>query len=132
METPFNERGVAVTRNALTAAGQIFMLRDIVDVRVELVRKNRVVPIALSVLGVAGAVAGAVAWSPAALVCGVMLAVVGWLAWTTQDVMHRLVVETSSGDREALASLDRDFVVRVEQAVRQAQTAPAASGVTKP
>jgi hypothetical protein len=66
--------------------------------------------------------------SSAGIVCGVMLAVVGWLTWSTQDVTHRLVVETSSGEREALSSIDLEFVERVAQAVRKTMAAAPAPG----
>lgn len=124
METPFNDRGVSVTRNALSAAGQVFPLRDIVGVQVVTVPKNKVLPVTISVLGVILAIAGAIFSSPAALVCGVMLAVVGWLTWATQDVTHRLIVRTADGEREALMSTEREFVERVSAAVDEAK-APA-------
>jgi Family of unknown function (DUF6232) len=120
MELPFNERGVSVTRNALSAAGQVFPLREIGGVRVVTVPRNRWLPIIISVLGAAGAVVGGVFESPAGIVCGVMLVVVGWLTWITQDVTHRLIVQSGSGEREALSSLDRDFVERVAKTVRDA------------
>jgi len=128
MDTPFNDRGVSVTRNALSAAGQVFPLREIRNVRVVTVRKNKILPIAISVIGLFGAIAGGIFRSPAGMVCGAMLAVVGWLTWTTQDVMHRLIVETSSGEREALSSIDRDFVERVAQVVRQTMAAAQQAG----
>ena len=126
METPFNDRGVSVTRNALSAAGQVFPLREIQNVRVVTVQKNKILPVALSVIGVIGAVAGGVFHSPAGIVCGVMLAVVGWLTWATQDVTHRLMVQTANGLREALMSTDREFVERVGAAVHEAKAAAAA------
>ncbi|MEC4511684.1 DUF6232 family protein, partial [Klebsiella pneumoniae] len=49
--------------------------------------------------------------------------VVGGLAWTTQDVTHRLIVATAAGDREAVSSTDADFVARVERAVKDALAA---------
>ena len=123
METPFNDRGVSVTRNALSAAGQVFPLREILNVRVVTVQKNKVLPVGISVIGLIGAIVGGVFRSPVGIVCGVMLAVVGWLTWITQDVTHRLIVETSSGEREALLSIDLEFVERVAQTVRQALAA---------
>jgi hypothetical protein len=45
--------------------------------------------------------------------------VVGWLTWITQDVTHRLMVQTSSGEREALSSIDLEFVEQVAQTVRE-------------
>ncbi|SDI40443.1 DUF6232 family protein [Paraburkholderia phenazinium] len=128
METPFNDRGVSVTRNALSSAGQVFPLREILNLRVVTVQKNKVLPITISVIGVVGAIVGGVFLSSAGIVCGVMLAVVGWLTWSTQDVTHRLVVETSSGEREALSSIDLEFVERVAQAVRKTMAAAPAPG----
>jgi len=127
METPFNDRGVSVTRNALSSAGQVFPLRDIVGVQVVTVRKNRVVPLAISIVGVIGAIAGVILHSAAGLVCGIMLAVVGWLTWATQDVTHRLIVQTANGEREALMSTDREFVERVNVAVQQAKSTAASA-----
>ncbi|HEX7934918.1 MAG TPA: DUF6232 family protein [Paraburkholderia sp.] len=127
METPFNDRGVSVTRNALSSAGQVFPLRDIAGVRVVTVQKNKVLPITLSLLGVAAAIAGGVLRAPVGMVCGVMLIVVGWLTWVTQDITHRLMVQTANGEREALSSVDRDFVERVGAAVNEAKAAATAT-----
>jgi hypothetical protein len=126
METPFNDRGVSVTRNALSSAGQVFPLRDIVDVQVVTVQKNKVLPRAISLVGLIGAIVGGIFRSPAGMVCGTMLVVVGWLTWATQDVTHRLMVQTANGMREALMSTDREFVERVAAAVHEAKAAPAA------
>jgi hypothetical protein len=96
------------------------------------VQKNKVLPIGISVIGLIGAIVGGVFRSSAGIVCGVMLVVVGWLTWLTQDVTHRLIVETSTGEREALSSIDLEFVERVAQTVREAlAAAPAAAPVPK-
>lgn len=123
MENAFNERGVMITRNGLSVAGQVFALRDIRQVDVVKIPKNRLVPSLISLIGVAAAVAGGIASSSAAIVVGVMLAVVGYLAWTTQDVTYRLMVEMPDGKREALSSVDVEFVERVAQVVRDARAA---------
>jgi hypothetical protein len=125
MDNPFNDRGVSVTRNALSSAGQVFPLRDIVDVQVVTVQKNKLVPNVISIAGLIGAIVGGVLHSPAGLVCGIMLIVVGWLTWITQDITHRLMVKTADGEREALTSTDREFVERVGTAVQQAKMAAA-------
>lgn len=125
METPFNDRGVSVTRNALSSAGQVFPLRDIVDVQVVTVQKNKILPRTISLLGLVGAIVGGILHSPVGMVCGTMLVVVGWLTWATQDVTHRLMVQTTNGVREALMSTDRAFVERVAEAVHEAKAAPA-------
>ncbi|WP_175732423.1 DUF6232 family protein [Burkholderia ambifaria] len=126
MENAFNERGVTITRNGLSAAGQVFPLRDIRNVDVVKIPKNRVVPWLISLIGVAAAIAGGIGGSSGALVVGVMLAVVGYLAWTTQDITYRLMVEMPDGKREALSSVDPEFVERVAQIVREARAATAA------
>ena len=132
MELPFNERGVSVTRNALSAAGQVFALREIRNVRVETVQKNKVVPTVISLAGLAGAIVGGAFGSAAGIVCGVMLIVVGILSWFTQDITHRLIVETATGDREALSSIEREFVVRVEHTVLQARAAMQTAAAAAP
>ncbi|AOJ79156.1 DUF6232 family protein [Burkholderia ubonensis] len=124
MENAFNERGVTVTRNGLSAAGQVFPLRDIRRVDVVKIPKNKLVPSLISLIG--AAVAGGLFGSTAALVVGVMLVVVGYLAWTTQDVTYRLIVEMPDGKREALSSVDVEFVERVARTVRDARAATAA------
>ncbi|MGU7783567.1 DUF6232 family protein [Burkholderia sp. PU8-34] len=127
MENAFNERGVTVTRNGLSAAGQVFALRDIRRVDVVTIRKNKLVPSLISLIGAVAAAAGGVAGSSAGLVVGVMLVVVGYLAWVTQDVTYRLIVEMPDGKREALSSIDAEFVERVAQVVRDAQAGAAAA-----
>ena len=120
MDNTFNERGVTITRGGLSAGGQIFPLREIRDLRVVTVHKNKVVPLSISLVGVGIAIAGGLYGASAALVVGVMLVVVGALAWTTQDVTHRLMVTTANGEREALTSPDRAFAEHVAQALRDA------------
>jgi hypothetical protein len=131
METPFNDRGVSVTRNALSAAGQVFPLRDVLGVQVVTVPKNKLLPRLISLIGLIGAIVGGILRSPAGLVCGVMLIVVGWLTWATQDITHRLMVQTATGEREALMSTDREFVERVSAAVNEAKAAAAAAAAPK-
>ena len=120
MENTFNERGVTLTRAGLSAGGQVFPLREIRDLRVVTVHKNKVLPLTISLIGAGAAVAGGIYGSAATLVVGVMLIVVGGLAWYTQDITHRLMVATANGEREALTSPDRAFAEHVEQAVRDA------------
>ncbi|HTR11031.1 MAG TPA: DUF6232 family protein [Paraburkholderia sp.] len=133
MELPFNEAGVSVTRSALSAGGQVFPMRDIEDVRIVIGRRNRVVPTLISLAGVTLAAVGGAFGSAVALACGVMFVVVGWLAWIWQEAIHRFYVVTGGEPREALSSLDRAFLDRVEQAVRAARAAQSAqSAQTEP
>ncbi|TCW83419.1 hypothetical protein C5O80_15855 [Burkholderia sp. SRS-46] len=126
MENAFNERGVMITRNGLSAAGQVFPLRDIRHVDVVTIPKNKLVPSLISLVGAVSAAAGGLYGSSVALVVGAMLVVVGYLTWLTQDVTYRLVVDMPDGKREALSSVDAEFVERVAQVVRTAQAASAA------
>ncbi|WP_246793138.1 DUF6232 family protein [Burkholderia perseverans] len=123
MENAFNEHGVSVTRNGLSCAGLVFALRDIRGVEVVTINKDWIVPAAISLLGVVGLVFGLLQASSAAIVVGVMLIVVGWLTWSSQDIMHRLMVDTPDGKREAVVSADPEFLGRVAQVVRNAQAA---------
>jgi hypothetical protein len=120
MENAFNERGVTITRNGLSAAGQVFALREIRGTRILTVQKNKALPFTLSLIGLAGAVAGGIFRSGAGLTLGIMMIVVGVLAWYTQDITHRLIVDTVNGKREALSSPDLEFVRHVDQVLQQA------------
>jgi hypothetical protein len=130
MDTPFNERGVSVTRNAFSAAGQVFALREIEGVRVVTIQKNKVLPTVISLVGLAGAIAGGIARSGAGVVVGAMLIVVGILAWFTQDVTHRLLLKTANGERETISSVDLAFVEQVAAAVMRAKDAAATAAAT--
>jgi len=132
MELPFNEAGVSVTRTALSAAGQVFPLRDIDDLRIVAGQRKRTVPIALSLIGVALAAVGGAYGSGAGLACGVMMVVVGWLAWIWQEARHQLFVVTGGESREAVWSADLAFLERVEQAVRSAKAASAEASAARP
>ncbi|AOK32399.1 MULTISPECIES: DUF6232 family protein [Burkholderia] len=127
MENAFNERGVTITRNGLSAGGQLFALREIRDVEVLTIPKNKLVPWSISLIGLAAAIYGGLSGTNVLLVAGVMLIVVGYLAWTTQDVTHQLIVVMPDGKHEALTSVERDFVERAARAVRAAQAANAAA-----
>ncbi|TKC92374.1 hypothetical protein FAZ69_01455 [Trinickia terrae] len=120
MDNAFNERGVTITRNGLSAAGQVFALREIHRTRIVTIQKNKALPLTLSLIGLAGAVAGGIFRSGAGLTLGVMMFVVGVLAWFTQDITHRLMVATAAGEREALSSPDLEFVQRVDQVLKTA------------
>ncbi|MEX3606682.1 MAG: DUF6232 family protein [Burkholderia sp.] len=128
MENAFNERGVSVTRNNLSCAGLVFPLHEIRDLAVVAVNKNAIVPILISLIGVAAIAAGALYAVSGGIVVGAMLAVVGYLTWITQDVTYRLVVDTAEGKREAVVSVESEFIEQVAQMVRDAKAAqPAAT-----
>lgn len=132
MELPFNEAGVSVTRTALSAAGQVFPLRDIDDLRIVAGQRKRTVPIVLALIGVALAAVGGAYGSGAGLACGAMMVVVGWLAWIWQEAKHQLFVVTGGESREAVWSADLAFLERVEQAVRAAKAASAEASAARP
>ena len=132
MELPFNEAGVSVTRTALSVAGQVIALRDIDDVQVVTRRRSRGVPVSLSAAGAVLGAAGYLYDSPAPFICGLMLFVVGILTWYSQDVTHQLIVVKGGERHEALTSLDRAFVERVEQVLRSAMAGRGDNAATRP
>ena len=127
----FNERGVTITHNALNAGGQMFALNDIRNTHIVKGQKNKILPLSLICPGLALTVIGGITLSGAGLTLGLMLMVIGALAWLFQDVQHRLMVDTSNGEREVLSSAGLDFVQRVDHALRheleQISSQPSAS-----
>ncbi|SAL56873.1 DUF6232 family protein [Caballeronia humi] len=119
-EPPFNERGVTLSRVGLSAAGQMFPLRDLRSARVVRIDRKKPLPIIMAVVGLATVVAGIFIGSGAALVLGVMIAVVGYLSWITQDVIFQLLVTTPDGEREVIITTDREFADRLARLVHEA------------
>lgn len=117
---PFNERGVTLSRAGLSASGQLFPLRDLRNATVVMVPRQKTLPVTLSAIGVIVAVLGGVLVSGPTLVLGIMLAVVGYLSWITQDVIYRLFVTTDDGEREVFTTKESAFAERVAVLVRAA------------
>lgn len=126
-DLPFNERGITLSRAGLGASGQLFPLRDLRGVTVVMVPRQKPLPITLSVIGVLVAAVGAYLGSGPALILGIMLAVVGYLSWITQDVVYRLFVSTPEGEREVFTTQEEAFAERVAVLVRQAIASASAS-----
>ncbi|WP_244849922.1 DUF6232 family protein [Caballeronia sp. SL2Y3] len=120
MDTPFNERGVTLSRAGLSASGQMIPLRELRAARVVKIERKKPLPIIIALIGLAGLGAGVATGSGAALVLGVMIVVVGYLSWITQDVVYQLMVSTPDGERELLITKDQAFADRVAALVGEA------------
>jgi hypothetical protein len=120
MDTPFNERGVTLSRAGLSASGQMIPLRELRAARVVKIERKKTLPVALALIGAVGLGAGIVTGSGATLVLGVMMVVVGYLTWITQDVIYQLMAQTPDGEREVLITKDQDFADKVAALVTEA------------
>jgi hypothetical protein len=127
MQTPFNERGVTLSRAGLSASGQMIPLRELRAARVVRIERKKPLPVGLALIGLAVLVAGAVTGAGAALVLGAMIIVVGYLSWITQDVIFQLMVDTPDGEREVLITKDQEFADKVAALVGDAVTKHAAT-----
>jgi hypothetical protein len=122
--TIFSENGVSVTETAVSIPGQPLRINDIRGVRIVADKRGIVLPVGISIVGLILLVIGFIRASGAFWVPGIMLAVVGWLAWWTQDTKHRMYVETASkGEIEAMNSSDPEFLGRVAAAIAAARAA---------
>jgi Family of unknown function (DUF6232) len=122
--TIFSENGVSVTETAVSIPGQPLRINDIRGVRIVADKRGIVVPVGISIVGLILLVIGFIRASGAFWVPGIMLAVVGWLAWWTQDTKHRMYVQTASkGEIEAMNSSDPEFLGRVAAAIAAARAA---------
>lgn len=120
MDTPFNERGVTLSRAGLSASGQMIPLRDLRTARVVRIDRKKPLPVILALIGIVVLGVGIATGSGAALVIGVMVAVVGYLSWITQDVIYQLLVTTPVDEREVLITRDQEFADRVAALVADA------------
>ncbi|WP_213779294.1 DUF6232 family protein [Caballeronia sp. dw_276] len=119
-ELPFNERGITFARAGLSAAGQLYPLRDLRGATVKMIPRQKPLPITVSAIGVIVAVIGGFFGSGPALLLGIMVAVVGYLSWITQDVIYRMYVTVPDGEREVFTTKDEEFAQRVATLVREA------------
>ncbi len=131
MDTPFNERGVTLSRAGLSASGQMIPLRDLRAARVVMIPRQKPLPIIIALIGLIVLGAGIFTGSGAALVLGVMIVVVGYLTWITQDVIYQLMVATPDGEREVLITKDQEFADKVAALVGEAVAKHAASAGAK-
>ncbi|WP_175941095.1 DUF6232 family protein [Caballeronia sp. BCC1704] len=120
MDTPFNERGVTLSRAGLSASGQMIPLRELRAAQVVKIERKKPLPIIIALIGLAVLGAGVATGTGAALVLGVMIVVVGYLSWITQDVIYQLMVSTPDGERELLITKDQAFADRVAALVGEA------------
>lgn len=132
MDTPFNERGVTLSRAGLSASGQMIPLRDLRTARVVMIPRQKPLPVIIALIGIVVLGAGIFTGSGAALVIGVMTAVVGYLTWITQDVIYQLMVATPDGEREVLITKDQEFADKVATLVGEAVAKHAASAAANP
>ncbi|KAK47069.1 hypothetical protein BG58_05990 [Caballeronia jiangsuensis] len=132
MDTPFNERGVTLSRAGLSASGQMIPLRDLRTARVVKIPRQKPLPVIIALIGLVALVAGIFTGSGPALVLGVMTIVVGYLTWITQDVIFQLMVVTPDGEREVLITKDQEFADKVATLVGEAVAKHAAGAPAKP
>ncbi|SAK93654.1 hypothetical protein AWB75_06701 [Caballeronia catudaia] len=132
MDTPFNERGVTLSRAGLSASGQMIPLRELRAARVVMIPRQKPLPVIIALIGLAGLAAGIVTGLGAAFVLGVMMIVVGYLTWITQDVIYQLMVATPDGEREVLITKDQEFADKVATLVGDAVAKHAAGAASKP
>jgi hypothetical protein len=132
MDTPFNERGVTLSRAGLSASGQMIPLRELRSARVVKIERKKLLPIIFALIGLVVLGAGIFTGAGASLVLGVMIIVVGYLTWITQDVIFQLMVDTPDGEREVLITKDQEFADKVAALVSEAVAKHAAAAAAKP
>ncbi|KND54502.1 hypothetical protein BPUN_4447 [Candidatus Paraburkholderia kirkii] len=132
MDTPFNERGVTLSRAGLSASGQMIPLRDLRSARVVRIPRQKPLPVIIALIGLVVLGAGIATGSGAALVLGAMIVVVGYLTWITQDVIYQLMVAAPDDEREVLITKDQAFADKVAALVDEAVAKHAANAAAKP
>jgi hypothetical protein len=132
MDTPFNERGVTLSRAGLSASGQMIPLRELRSAHVVKIERKKLLPVIFALIGLVVLGAGIFTGAGASLVLGVMIIVVGYLTWITQDVIYQLMVDTPDGEREVLITKDQEFADKVAALVSEAVAKHAAAAAAKP
>ena len=109
----FDEAGIKITSARMVVPGQVHSLRDVQAVHAVVSRHDRVLPLIIMTPGLVLGVGGLFRQSGAAAFLGLMLLVVGGIAWRFQDIVHRVILTGPAGETVALVNPDLVLVERV-------------------
>lgn len=112
-----NDRGVSVTNSRMIHEGQTYAMSGITSVKSFEKKPSRILPIILIIFGLMGMGAGKEA---AALIIGLLFIAGGIAAWILMKPDYSVLLKSSSGEAKAYTSKDKDFVLRIIDAVNEA------------
>jgi hypothetical protein len=110
-----NERDVSVSNSRMMYKGQTYAMSGITSVKSYEKKPSRVGPIILIVIGVLMLTAGK------SLIFGALIFLAGGIAWwVLKKTDYSVLLTSASGETKAYTSKDKDFVIKIVNAVNDA------------
>lgn len=110
----FNQNGVSVSNARFIVQGQTYAMNGVTSVKQEVRHPSRAGPIVLGIIGLAAVFGGG-----GATIVGLALLGGAVLFWIKQRPDWIVVLNSSSGEAQALTSQDRTYIDGVIQALNQ-------------
>ncbi len=111
----FNSENVSVTNARFIVRGQTYAMSGITSVKSFQDDPSRAGPIIMGIVGLLALVAG-----DGGVVIGLIFIACAILWWISQKKKFSVLLNTASGETEALTSHDRRFISRVVDALNEA------------
>lgn len=116
-ETSFLEiAGLSVTNTRFVVNGQTYAMSNVTSVKQGMTPASKVGPIILIILGIMFMAAG----DAGALIFGLLLIAGGIAWWVKAKPTYSVMLSTSAGEAQALASKDQAYIQSVINALNQA------------
>ncbi len=111
-----NNQGVSVSNSRFIVDGQTYAMNNVTSVKTDVSQPSRAANILFIVLGVLVLLGGG---GGASIVVGLLMVVASVYFWTKNKPKHLVVLNTSSGETQALESQDEAFIERVVSALNE-------------
>ena len=110
-----DDRGVSVSNSRMMYEGQTYAMSGITSVKSFEKKPSRILPIILLIIGL-----GIMGNGGGAIIVGLLVVAGGIAAWVLMKADYSVLLTSSSGEAKAYTSKDKDFVLRVINAVNEA------------
>ncbi len=108
----FEEANVKVTNARFIVDGQTYAMNGVTSVKQFEKKPARIAPIVVGIIGLATL--------GASVIFGILILVAAAVIWMMQKARYSVLLQTSSGSSQALASPDRAYIARVVAALNDA------------
>ncbi|ATM01291.1 QacE [Aeromonas sp. CA23] len=112
----FNQGNVSVSNSRFIVDGQTYAMNNVTSVKSGVVKPNRLGSIIIGLIGLAMVLSG----SGGVLIGGLVLLAIAVLSWMGNKKRYTVLLHTSSGENQALASPDESYIRTVINSLNDA------------
>lgn len=112
----FNQGNVSVSNSRFIVDGQTYAMNNVTSVKSGVVKPNRLGSIVIGLIGLVMVLSG----SGGVLIGGLVLLVLAVLSWMGNKKQYTVLLNTSSGENQALVSSDESYIRTVINSLNDA------------